>query len=85
MAGMWGYDSRPLFAPQAIATEGGWVDPDTGEIYVAIRQLRTKRREFIDENLAQLIVDTVGEENIFLTLSPDDGDRPVYLVLQEAA
>lgn len=78
---LWGYDDKPEFFPNAIATESGWVNPETGEILVAIRQLRTKRRDFIDENLAQLIVDEVGGDNIFLTLSPDDGDRPVYLVL----
>lgn len=78
----WNYDTKPIWAPQVIATESGWVDPNTQEILVAIRQLSTKRRDFIDTELCQLIVDTVGSQNIFLTLSPDDGDRPVYLVLE---
>lgn len=80
----WGYDDKPTFFPNAIATESGWINPQTGEVLVAIRQLRTKRRDFVDSELCQLIVDEVDGDNIFLTLSPDDGDRPVYLVLDIA-
>ena len=77
----WGYDQKPTFFPNAIATESGWINPDTGEILVSIRQLETKRREFIDTNTSQLIVNQVSGENFFLLISPDDGDRPSYLVL----
>jgi hypothetical protein len=75
----WGYDKSPVWFPTAIATESGWINPDTNEVLVAIRQLRTKRREYIDERISQLIIDQIGDQSFFLTLSPDDGDRPIYL------
>lgn len=78
----WTYDDKPAYKLDAIATQSGWIDAVTGEILVAIRQLRDKRRDFIDTETNQLIVGDVGGQNIFLTLSPDDGDRPVYLVLE---
>jgi hypothetical protein len=80
---LWGYDKKPIYVldQDSVATDSGWVDPVTGELLVAIRQLRDKRRDFIDGEICQLIVDEVAGDNIFLTLSPDDGDRPVYLVL----
>jgi hypothetical protein len=87
----WGLNKKPTFAPNAVATERGWeaplpgTNPDDGllEVIVAIRQLETKRRDFIDGETSQLIIDEIGGSNFFLTLSPDDGDRPSYLVLVE--
>ena len=32
----------PKFAPNAVATERGWVDPKTGELLVAIKGLEVK-------------------------------------------
>ena len=38
----WSLNSAPKHAPNAVATQKGWEDPDTGEVLVAIRQLSTK-------------------------------------------
>ena len=35
----WSYSTPPVWAPSAIATPGGWANPLTGEILVAIRSL----------------------------------------------
>ena len=78
----WGYDKKPVWFTSAIASQSGWINPDTGEVLVAIRQLIDKRRDFIDTQICQLIVGEESGDNIFLTLSPDDGDRPSYLILE---
>jgi hypothetical protein len=39
---LWTLNGPPAFAPNAVATDQGWVDPDTGEIFVAIGKLTTK-------------------------------------------
>ena len=38
----WSTTAPPNWAPEAIATDKGWADPVTGELYVAIRGLNTK-------------------------------------------
>ena len=38
----WDLNSPPVWAPNAIKTEKGWEDPDTGEVLVAIGNLDTK-------------------------------------------
>lgn len=78
---LWTLKNPPTFRTDLIATKSGWVDSVTGEVLVAIRQLKTKRRNLIDSELCQLIVDEVNDQNAFLLISPDDGDRPFYLVL----
>jgi len=35
----WSYSTPPVWAPTAIATPGGWTNPLTGEVLVAIRDL----------------------------------------------
>ena len=35
----WTFDKAPTWAPKAIATDKGWVDPKTGEVLVACTQL----------------------------------------------
>lgn len=35
-------NTKPRWAPQSIATERGWTDPVTGEVYVSIKQLATR-------------------------------------------
>lgn len=35
----WTFDKAPTWAPKAIATDKGWVDPKTGEILVACTKL----------------------------------------------
>lgn len=39
----------PLWAPDAIATDKGWVDPNTGEVLLAIEGLEVTVQEEIQE------------------------------------
>lgn len=39
---LWTKDTPPNYADDSVAEKNGWVDPETGEILVAIRQLSTK-------------------------------------------
>lgn len=41
--GYWTLDTPPTWAPNALATESGWVDATTGELLVAIGGLATRR------------------------------------------
>lgn len=44
----------PLYCPNAIATDTGWVNPKTGELLVAIRHLDTKIRESTKGDVEQV-------------------------------
>lgn len=74
---LWTLVKKPTFHPDAVATESGWADPNTGELYVTIRQLPEKRREFTELPVANIMM----EDGSFLLLE-DDSDRPNFL-LQE--
>lgn len=43
----------PSYCPDAIATDTGWVNPNTGELLVAIRHLDSKIREYQSLNTDQ--------------------------------
>ena len=37
--GTWSKETPPTWAPNAVATEKGWEDPQTGEVLVAVKGL----------------------------------------------
>lgn len=55
----------PLYCPDAIATDNGWVNPKNGELLVAIKNLSSRIRDQsqIDgKNPTMIIVDEIGKE-----------------------
>ena len=40
---LWGINTPPVWAPEAVATPAGWADPDTGELLVTIVNLSTTK------------------------------------------
>lgn len=39
-------DTKPTWCDNAIATDDGWTDPKSGELLVAIKQLKSRLGEF---------------------------------------
>lgn len=51
--------TKPRWAPTAIATDRGWSDPVTGEVYVAIGNLKTLLQQEAPEVVVESIVKPV--------------------------
>lgn len=58
--GSWKYDKAPSWAPDAVASNGGWRHPKTGEILAACRQLILRRREKLDISSSDLLTEAGG-------------------------
>lgn len=57
--------TKPRWAPTAIATDRGWVHPNTGEVFVAIGNLKTKleaEQNIIGKEPEVIIMDEVKTE-----------------------
>lgn len=54
-------NTKPRWAPQSIATERGWVDPKTGEVYVAIGNLKSRLEAASKAKSGYVVVNDVVE------------------------
>lgn len=55
--------TAPHWAPNAIATEQGWVDPDSGELLIAVEGLKIKKTKKVVEETTPVEETVVVEEN----------------------
>lgn len=77
----WDLIKEPIFHPDCIATEEGWVDAQTGEILVAISNLATKRRNYLDQLQDHNLL---LEDGGLLMIEQDMGDSQPDFLLWEA-
>lgn len=77
---LWTLDQKPTWFPNAVESDAGWINPDTGEILVAISQLSLKRRNFLDQ---QTPFNLLLEDGGAFLLEPNIGDEGVDFLLWE--
>lgn len=73
----WTLVRTPGWQENCIATPAGWMNPQTGEIVVAIRQLNTKRRDKLDGDVDNLTLGN-GFDLILYTITTE---QPSFLLL----
>jgi hypothetical protein len=78
--GTWKYDQPPTWRKDAVATDGGWAHPKTGEILAACRQLILRRREKLDESSLNLRTESDG---LFMLEQSNPDTTNNYLLLDE--
>ena len=75
--------SPPKWAPHAIATEQGWVNPKTKELLISIKGLKSKL-EALQPSVILEIENTVDcpVENTFVEITTEEMSTEVKLVLE---
>jgi hypothetical protein len=76
---IWTLKRPPHYKINAVPTERGWVDPETGEVLIAIRQLFDKRINRIDEIFQNLLLE--NGQNL-LTEQEDQYGRPLFILME---
>jgi Ca2+-dependent lipid-binding protein len=64
--------TKPLWAPTAVATNLGWQDPVTKEVYVSIRNLATRLSVEHAKNVDAPVVEVLEPKNADLVVTPID-------------
>jgi hypothetical protein len=67
----------PIYCPTAIATDAGWVNPKSGELLMAIRNLKQRIAEAELASAYQATLPVVIEEPIVHVAEPEPEPEPV--------